>query len=70
MGINNKVYTFRTYHGYSQRELARMVGTGHATISDIEAGRSLPNVLLAIRIARALKTTVERLWEGETDAGE
>ena len=48
----------------SQRWLARKVGCGKTTISEVERGR-LPNVVTAIKIAKALGTTVEKLWEGE-----
>lgn len=48
----------------SQRWLARKVGCGKTTISEVERGR-LPNVVTEIKIARALGTTVENLWEGE-----
>ena len=41
----------------SQRQLAALVGVGKTTIGEI-----LPNVVTAIRIAKALHTTVEELW--------
>ena len=59
--MSNKVKQTRESLNISQRELAAMVGTGHATISNIETG-STPNVILALRIAKSLKTTVENLW--------
>ena len=63
---SNRVKEYREYHGMSQRELAGRCGTGHATISEIETGERLPNVVLAIRIAKALHTTAEELfWHGE-----
>ena len=55
---------YREYLGMSQRWLARKVGCGKTTISEVERGR-LPNVVTAIKIARALGTTAENLWEGE-----
>lgn len=58
-----KVKARRTYEGMSQRELARLTGTSASTICEIETGKRLPNVLLAIRIARALGTTAEKLWD-------
>lgn len=65
---SNRVKEYREYHGLSQRELARRCGTGHATISEIEAGERLPNVVLGIRIAKALHTTAEELfWDKEED---
>ena len=64
--MNEKLKDLRDYHGISQSELARRVGVGKTTISEIERGDRLPNVLTAIRIARALKTTVEEIWgDGE-----
>ncbi len=62
--MKNNVREYREYNGVSLRWLARKVGCGTSTLCDIEKGRSVPNVRLAIRIARALGTTVEELWEG------
>lgn len=44
------------------RQLAALVGVGKTTIGEIERGERLPNVVTAIRIAKALHTTVEELW--------
>ena len=64
--MNEKLKDLRDYHGISQRELARRIGVGKTTISEIERGDRLPNVLTAIRLARALETTVEEIWgDGE-----
>lgn len=60
--MNEKLKDLRDYHGISQRELARRIGVGKTTISEIERRDRLPNVLTAIRIARALETTVEEIW--------
>jgi putative transcriptional regulator len=49
----------------SQGELAERVKVSRQTICSLERGRSLPSVLLALAVARALDTTVEELW-GET----
>ena len=62
--MENNVREYRVYKGVSLRWLARKVGCGTSTLCDIERGKSIPNVRLAIRIARALGTTVEELWEG------
>lgn len=63
--MKNNVREYREYKGVSLRWLARKVGCGTSTLCDIEKGRSVPNVRIAIRIARTLGTTVEELWEGE-----
>lgn len=58
-----RVKYYRTYLGLSQRELARRADTAASTISEIETGDRLPNVVLAIKIARALGTAVAERWE-------
>lgn len=64
--MNEKLKDLRDYHGISQSELARRIGVGKTTISEIERRDRLPNVLTAIRIARAMETTVEEIWgDGE-----
>ena len=64
--MNEKLKDLRDYHGISQSELARRVRVGKTTISEIERGDRLPNVITAIRIARALEKTVEEIWgDGE-----
>lgn len=65
MNYPNNVRAYREYHGVSQRWLAQKAGCSHSTLGAIERGESAPNVYLAMRIARALKTTVEKLWEDE-----
>lgn len=65
MSYPNNVRAYREYHGVSQRWLARKAKCGRTTIYEIERGGRLPNVVTAIRIAKALKTTVETLWGKE-----
>lgn len=48
--------------GLSQAELAKMAGVGQHTVSDIETGRHIPRVDVAILIARALMQPVEALF--------
>ena len=47
---------------WSERDLANAVASQQPRINEIKNGRSWPMVPLAIRIARALDTTVEELW--------
>ena len=61
--MNKRLRSRREYIGLSQRKLAALVNVGKTTISEIERGDRLPNVVTAIRIARVLETTVEDLWE-------
>ena len=63
--MKNHVREYREYYGVSLRWLARKVGCGASTLSAVERGERVPGVYLALRIAKALGTTVESLWEGE-----
>lgn len=65
--MESKVMDRRLYFDISQRELARRVGITSAAMSAIERGVHLPNVAIAILIARALETSVEDLWGDDAD---
>lgn len=65
-----KVAERRKELGYTQAQLAERVGIGQHTVSDIETGRHVPFVDVAIRICRALDRNVEDLFvvDGEGHA--
>lgn len=65
--MESKVRDRRLYFDISQRELARRVGITSAAMSAIERGVHLPNVAVAILIARTLETSVEDLWGDDAD---
>src|SRR6185503_17945114 len=52
----------RMDRGVAQGELARRVGVTRQALHAIETGRYLPNVALALRLARALRASVEDLF--------
>ena len=62
MEIVNTVRRHRVEMGLSQKQLATLSRVGRATISDIERGNHIPAVHIAMRIAKALDTTVEELF--------
>lgn len=62
-----KVRERREELGLSQVDLARMAGVGQHTVSDIETGRHIPRVDVAILIARALLRPVEELFVVDVD---
>ncbi|MCL2026817.1 MAG: helix-turn-helix domain-containing protein [Leptospirales bacterium] len=53
----------RQKKGYTQSQLADMLGIKRQAIYDIESGRYLPNTLIALRLARILDVTVEDIFE-------
>ena len=66
--MNSRINEMRSYHGITQRELARRVGISSAAMSAIEREAHMPNVITALRIARELGTTVEELWGDKREA--
>lgn len=62
-----KVAQRRKELGMSQDELAKLTGIGQHTVSDIETGRHVPKVDIAILIAKALLRSVEELFVIDED---
>ena len=53
----------------TQEELGRIINVRTATVNWIENGRSVPNLRIAMRLARFFKVPVEELfiWEPEDE---
>lgn len=60
----------RERRGLSQAELAARVDLSRQGLGAIEAGRAMPSVAVALRLARALGVTVEALFGEPSAAGE
>src|ERR1035441_9117621 len=60
--IETSLGTLRRKRGLSAIQLAATVGVSRQTIYAMEAGTYVPNQALALRLARALDTTVEELF--------
>lgn len=61
--VNNKIIVYRETLELKQFELAEMIGVTHQALSLWEKGVQLPRVDNAIRLAQALGTTVEDLFD-------
>ena len=61
--ITNQVKEFRVRMGYTQEELADVVGVSRQSINAIERGRYTPSLPLALRFARAFNCTIEDLFQ-------
>ena len=59
--MKTKVRDLRLSRGWTQAELADMVGVSARTIISIEREQYSPSLMLAYRLARAFGTTVEEL---------
>lgn len=57
-----RIRAVRKEAGFTQQTLAAAVEVSRQTIIAMETGDYAPSVYLAIKVARALGTTVEALW--------
>ena len=70
--LGNRLKEERVRQGLTQAELAARVRVSRKTINTVENQVFVPSTVLALRLARALGTTVERLFylAGDADPGE
>lgn len=61
MALAENIKERRTAKGMTTEELAGIVGVTRMAISNYETGQRMPDLYSALRIAKALDTTVEEL---------
>ena len=67
MNFGAKVRKFRNSNKWSQTVLSSKTNIPQTTISDIENGRSLPDIRQAINIAKALGIQLTELLEDDEE---
>lgn len=60
--LHNRLKELRTQAGFSQAELAKLVGVSRNTISSIETGQYTPTAKLALVICIALDKKFEEVF--------
>ncbi len=60
--LGNRIRQFRTKQGLTQTDLAALVGVSRKTINTVENSVFVPSTILALALARTLRTTVEQLF--------
>ncbi|HIR14157.1 MAG TPA: helix-turn-helix transcriptional regulator [Candidatus Choladousia intestinavium] len=60
--MKNRLKELREAHGISQEELASALEVSRQTIGSLENGRYNPSILLAFRIAKYFKLTIEDIF--------
>lgn len=63
----NRLREFRKNQGMTQMQIADVLGCQQSFVSQYERGVHTPSLHNALRLARALNTTVEELFGGEVD---
>ncbi len=60
--VHNDLRRIRSEAGFTQQELAEMVGVTRRTIGSIERGEYVPSVTLALRLVGALGVPLETMF--------
>lgn len=60
--INNKLKSLRVERGLKQSDLAKIVGVATSTIGMIEAGKRVPSLELAYKIAKFYGKNIEEIF--------
>ncbi|HEY6089339.1 MAG TPA: helix-turn-helix transcriptional regulator [Gemmatimonadaceae bacterium] len=61
--LKNRLREERARRNLTQADLAELVGVSRKTINTVENGVFVPSTVLALQLAKALKTSVESLFE-------
>ena len=59
---NETLIAARKQSGKTQEQVAKEIGIAKTAYQRYEQGKVVPNVLMAIKIAKSLNTSVENLW--------
>lgn len=60
--VFNKVHQLRLDKGVTQEDLAEALGVSRQTIIAVEKGNYTPSVLLALKIAKFFKLSLEKIF--------
>lgn len=63
MTIGNHLKAYRVRHNTTQEELAGAVQVSRQTIIAIEKGNYTPSLLLAMKLAKFFKVSIEELFQ-------
>lgn len=65
--MKNRIRAERAELRMTQQALAEATGVSRQTINAIETGRFVPSTILALKIARVFQTSVEQIFQLESD---
>jgi len=60
--MKNNIRVQRAILNITQGELAEKIGVSRQTINSIEVGKYVPSTLLAMKLAKVFKATVEEVF--------
>lgn len=65
--LKNNIKIERAIAGFTQEELAKKISVSRQTINAMEANKYVPSTLLALKLAKVFKKTVEDVFMLEKD---
>ncbi|MDY2587903.1 helix-turn-helix transcriptional regulator [Winogradskyella aquimaris] len=65
--MRNNIKIERARHNLTQADLAEKIGVSRQSINAIEKGKYVPSTVLALKMARLFKMSVEDLFTLEID---
>lgn len=66
--FGEKLYTLRTSHGMTLKELAQAVGhSAHGYISELESSRKKPTAEFVLKVAHLFNVTTDELLKDELE---
>jgi putative transcriptional regulator len=65
--LNNTLKVERAKKDWTQEKLASEIGVTRKTINSIEKGRDEPSIYLALKLAKALGSPIEHLFQLKED---
>lgn len=66
--MKNRLEEIRKQHGITQEELAKKLEVTRQTIGSLENGRYNPSILLAFKISKLFKVSIEEIFIYEESA--
>jgi putative transcriptional regulator len=68
--MKNRLAELRTTKGWTQQQLADLVGVSRQTVISLERGRYNPSITLAFRLARTFEIQIEQVFQYEEEDDE
>ncbi len=68
--MKNRLAELRATKGWTQQQLADLVGVSRQTVISLERGRYNPSITLAFRLARTFEIQIEKMFLYEEDDDE
>jgi putative transcriptional regulator len=65
--MKNKLKIHRAIFDLTQDDLAKKIGVSRQTINSIESAKYVPSTVLALKLAKELKITVDELFQLEEE---